>query len=325
VISINITKPLIERFGDDIPIDPRRKSAANAICHYFENENDPDLLHDYYRAVKYLLSQESSQRILYYLPFEELTGAPESVRNEYIATWCKLLTRQDVRENFHKGDIFEPDARPNGEFEWIVKGAHLTPWLIRAQYLDGSDVIEIVESMKWHNLTLKSFRDTWGYINDHKLLSRNDMEKLRKLTEVIGTAGYNHQPLYESKKRAEWLNEISKPPAKLSTPNALLQGPFSPNLEAIHDRIEKIKSSIGPNDIILLGGSQLKGYGTVDSDLDIWDFYDIAYNDEFRLGSPDGVHIYFNSIWITGKNILRDIPAPAQPQAGRVADALPVD
>lgn len=78
-----------------------------------------------------------------------------------------------------------------------------------------------------------------------------------------------------SKNRIEWLKKRGRQPSKPLTPNAHLEGPFSPNIVEMCEKIKMIETNLKPNEVILLGGSQLKGYGTVDSDLDIWPLEDL--------------------------------------------------
>lgn len=301
---MNFSKPLIERFWEDIPLDDSRREAANAICHYFSESDSMDRRRGYYPAVESLLRDQDSERILLYLPFAELTGAPKSFKDAYMNSWYGLLGVYDARENFHKGDTFEVDARPNGEVERVVKCAHLTPWLLQAGFIGYSDLFSILSQYHDDVVLLQSFRDTWKYIHDNNLLSYEELQSLSRITDAV-SARTKTEPLYISKKRIEWLNEQTKPLGELLTPNASLEGPFSPNLEMIRGKVIEISKQMQSDDVILIGGSQLKGYGTVDSDLDIWNLNDLKSDPLFYPGSPHGAHIYFNSFWIGRDNVAK--------------------
>lgn len=304
------SKPIIERFGEDIEIDILRKSAAEVICQYFADRSNQDSQRAYYNAVEYLLKHRDSKRILLYLPFDELASAPKSFRDAYRNAWYSLLGVYDARENFHKGDTFELDARPNGELERVVKCAHLTPWLLAAGYIDCSELLDILHYNGDDPILLRSFRDVFGYIYDHKLLSPNDLKKFHAVVEKAPPRE-PIQPLYVSQKRIEWLDKRNQKPGKLLTPNAHLEGPFSPNLKLMEGRLEQIRANLAPDEIVLIGGSRLKGYGTVDSDLDIWSLRDLENDRILYPGSLHSIHIFFNSAWIGGKNVT-DVPRIAK-------------
>lgn len=299
---MNYVKPIIERFGEDILIDNDRKDAADAICRYLSDRRNQDRQHEYYKAVESLLRNRDSERIVLYLPFDELVDSPKTFKEAYLGSWYKLLNVHDARENFHEGDTFEPDARLNGEVERVVKCAHLTPWLIRAGYINYCELLDILHHYSDDGVLLQSFKDTWAYIRDNNLLNEDEISKLHSATSKLPLRK-KPRPLYISKKRIEWLKERDEQPRQLLTPDAHLEGPFSPNLKVMCEKIKMIEANLKPNEIVLLGGSQLKGYGTVDSDLDIWFLKELEKDPMLYPGSPHAAHIYFNAIWIGGKSV----------------------
>ena len=299
---MSYVKPIIERFGEDIPLDNCRKKAADAICRYLMDRDDSDQRSEYYKAVESLLRNRDSERIVLYLPFDELVGSPKTFKDAYLNSWYKLLNTHDARENFHEGDTFEPDARLNGEIERVVKCAHLTPWLIRAGYINCRELLDILHQYSDDEILLQSFKDTWAYIRDDDLLDEDNVNKLRNATSSLPLRKKTH-PLYVSKNRIEWLKKRGRQPSKLLTPNAHLEGPFSPNIVEMCEKIKMIETNLKPNEVILLGGSQLKGYGTVDSDLDIWPLEDLEKDSIWYPGSSHAAHIYFNAIWIGGETV----------------------
>lgn len=307
---MNYVKPIIERFGEDIPIDDRRKEAAEMICRYLMNRHDRERRQKYYEALELLLANRDSERILLYLPFDELVDPPKRFKNAFLNSWYKLLDVYDARENFHEGDTFELDARPNGEVERVVKCAHLIPWMIKAGYIGCCEILDILDYYGDDDILLQSFKDTWAYIHDNNLLHDDEMKRLHAATSKLPLRKKTN-PLYVSKKRIEWLKERDRQPKGLLTPNAHLEGPFSENLKILREKVKAVENSLKPNEVVLLGGSQLKGYGTIDSDLDIWPLEDLEKDPMLCPGSPHSAHIYFNSIWIGGKAV-NDLPKLAK-------------
>lgn len=306
-VRMNVYKPIIERYGEDIPINPDRKDAADKVCRYLSSRNSK-YLQEYYDAVEYLLKQRDSERILLYLPFGELADAPKKFVDAYMGAWWHLTNVYDAAENFHEGDTFEVDARPDGKLERVVKCAHLIPWLIRSKYISGVGLVNIFDDRR-DEILIQSIRDTFGYIRDHDLLSRDIILDLEAAAWGIPPRK-KYSPLYISKKREEWLNERNGAPGKLVTPGAHLEGPFFPNIESTYltDIISHIEPFPKPDDIILIGGSRLKGYGVDTSDTDLWILDELDNNPEMHPGSPNAAHIYFNTIWVSelDKNTIDD-------------------
>lgn len=294
---MTILPPIIERLGEDIPLiskeDVNHKQAAMNICRYLEHR-DKDHLQNYYASVEYLLSDPEYERLLLYLPFVELHEAPDSFRKIYMNVWWNLTNVKDVAENFHEGDILEADARPYGQLQYVVKCAHLLPWLLESDYISKDQIASIFHDGSY-DLLISGIRDTLPYIQDRGLLSKQTVDEFTFYSRHIPYRG-RLKPLYVSDKRKQWLEEKDKQPSPLATPEAQLQGPFFQNLKSID--IDKMTDNLPPNGMILVGGSRFKGYGTVDSDLDSWLLSDLLGHDEFYLGSPHASHIYFNTAWI---------------------------
>ena len=129
------------------------------------------------------------------------------------------------------------------------------------------------------------------------------------------------EPLYISKKRLEWLNEHNKSSTPL-TPTAKLEGPFSDNIPTIEHQLEEIASRLEPSEIVLVGGSQLKGYGTIYSDLDIWTLQQLELDPKFRPGSPHATHVYFNTIWLGGYAVIDELEQIANQITGIYTDSV---
>lgn len=305
----NILKPVIER---RLPQQETQPEQIDVLCRYFEG--DEGLSKRFYEVCGELLVNRDSERILLYLPLEILNYAPETFHKQYMKAWYRLLSVYDVRENFHLGDCFELDARPREGLERVVKCAHLTPWLLEHGFIGAKQIQKILEENSDDIVLLQSFKDTWGYIREKNIFDDEELYRLSSKTAHLPERK-RCKPLYVSKKRQEWLDERNYP-VGLLTPNAKLEGPFSSNIDALMPQLEEVLERMGPKEIVLVGGSQLKGYGTRKSDLDVWNLKDLEMDPEFRPGSPHAAHIYLNSLWLGGSamtNSLKQI-------ADRVAD-----
>ena len=308
---VKLLKPAIERRLEkaDSGIGTRKRVAEHICCFLDAN---PKVARDmplererFYSACEDLLQDRDSERILLYLPLRFLEDAPATFRKAYCDAWYRLLNIRDVRENFHTGDCFELDARPSGGLERVVKCTHLTPWLLKFGYITAWHVSSILKENSDDEVLLQSFKDTWDYVRKNKILSSEDLYALTSKTAHLPKRKKT-EPLYVSKKRLEWLDERNKP-AELLTPSARLEGPFSDNIPTIEAQLEEIAARLNPSEIVLVGGSQLKGYGTTNSDLDVWNLEQLEMSDAFKPGSPHATHVYFNTIWLGGRSVADEL------------------
>ena len=326
---VRLLKPAIERRYDAAENSiGTRKRAAEDICRFLEA--NPRVAYDmplerecYYSACEKLLGDRDSERILLYLPLRFLEDAPETFKKAYRDAWYRLLNIRDVRENFHTGDCFELDARPRGGLERVVKCVHLTPWLLKYGYINERQILRILRENSDDEVLLQSFKDTWEYIRVNKILGSEDLYQLTSKTAHL-PAREKPEPLYISKKRLEWLDERNKS-SRLLTPTAKLEGPFSDNIPTIERQLKEISSQLMPSEIVLVGGSQLKGYGTADSDLDIWTLQQLELDPQFRPGSPHATHIYFNTVWLSGKAVADELEQIANQVTNIYADSVKYD
>lgn len=304
---VKLSKPVIERRLDKANSSTgMRKRVAEDICHFLEvnpkSTREMSLERErFYGACEGLLRDRDSERILLYLPLRLLEDAPLMFREAYCEAWYRLLSVRDVRENFHIGDCFELDARPSGGLERVVKCAHLTPWLLKYGYINTRQVASILKKNSDDEVLLQSFRDTWGYMRRDKVLSDADLSALAAKTAHLPERK-KPEPLYISKKRLEWLDECNRP-IELLTPSAKLEGPFSDNIPTIEARLAEIVAQLKPSEIVLVGGSQLKGYGTKSSDLDIWSYERLLRSLASQPGNSHVIHICFNTVWLGGQNV----------------------
>lgn len=326
---VRLLIPEVERRLDKADLRFRaRKRVADEICCFLKAESggnrgasvERERLYD---ACESLLRDRNSERILFYLPLRLLEDAPATFREAYCEAWYRLLWVRDVRENFHVGDCFELDARPERGLERVVKCAHLTPWLLKFGYITSRQVLRILKENRDDEVLLRSFGDTWGYIRKNKILGDVELRALARETAHLPERG-KQEPLYVSEKRLKWMKERDKP-VELLTPLARLEGPFSDNIPVIRSQLEEIVAGLEPSEIVLVGGSQLKGYGTKKADLDVWRLQQLKAGDEFYPGSPDAVHIYMNTIWLGGEAVAEDLERIADRVMERYRDPAVCD
>ncbi len=310
---MSIIGPFIEkRFYTANPETNPRKKTADIICEYLNKDSATcreSLRDDFCDALVRLLNDPESERILLYLPLGLFKDAPERFKEAYMRAWYRLLRVEDVGVNFYDGDCLEVDARPYGELERVIKCVHLLPWMVEAGFISADEIFEILKEGSCSPTLIRSLEEAiyvMSTFNSDKSFDRKSFIKLIRLVQHLAARIPKRQkiePLYVSEKRLKWLEERKSEPAKLLTPSAKLEGPFSDNLAAIKPQLEEIEAALKPNEIVLVGGSQIKGYGTTKSDLDIWEYSKLATDEFFGLGSPHAAHIYFNSVWIGGKAI----------------------
>lgn len=303
-----LIKPAVERrLYDNISEYGTRRSIADNICGFLRGGKRGAWSYStiytrdvFYRDCGTLLeaANSKSERLLLYLPFWVLWGAPGRFRETYKRAWYRLLNVKDVRENFHFGDCFEIDARPKEGLARVVKCAHLTPWLLKYGYISQKEILDILQNNGLDQTLLQSFKDTWGYIKEKGILSESKLRELSRETMFLPKRKLS-EPLYNSDKRKKWLESLSEP-VELLTPSARLEGPFADNIPAFKTELKEIASKLEPSEIVMVGGSKLKGYGTKDSDLDVWKLKELCASEDLYPGSAEGAHIYLNTIWLGG-------------------------
>lgn len=308
--DLNLTIPIIEQLynGQKIFANPDANAqvllhnqAATKVCNYLAaKQQSSELLQNYYEGLMYFLRDSDLQRILLYLPFTELKTAPDYFRDVYLDAWYRLLSVSDVRENFHAGDVFEPNARKDSKVDLVVKCTHLLPWLLEAGYLSYADIERILKYGQDDTLLLQSFKDTFSILAQNHLVSATQMQKLQNSTSHVPTY-IKAAPLYNSQARLEWLKECKQESYKMLTPDANLAGPFSPNLQKFLPELAQIQRKLQPNEIILISGSRLKGYGTANSDFDAFQLQKPT-----RQSMAEKVNYIFyciTSVWMGGESV----------------------
>lgn len=307
---LNYVIPFIERLasGETVSCDmeittqiQKRCEMAQIVINHLRGSNNDE---SYYKVINRLLRKPESRRLLLYLPLSDLQNTPEWFCEAYLNAWYELLSVQDARENFYEGDTFEVDARPGGQLERVVKCAHLTPWLVEARFLSHTDLKRILELNQDNEVLLRSFANTWQMLRDRRLLTETEIDELESLTAQVSQRA-QLSPLYISEGREKWLRERKEQPRRetLLTPSTNLAGPFSPNTETFMDVLETIQRALRPKEIVLVGGSRLKGYGITSSDLDVFRLEELNSSPEMKAGSPHAVHIYYDAVWLGGSEV----------------------
>lgn len=265
---------------------------------------DKDFLELARKAATELLRDPRSERILLYLPFSLMDGATSEFKEAYLKAWRRLLGVQDVRENFYEGDVFELDARPEGGLERVVKAAHLTPWLIVYNFIDEEEWTRILEKNQRDGILLQSFAEAFTALMLKGILNPAYMSKIAMYLEKAPKRK-KVEPTYVSEKRKKWLEEHDKPFEELLTPDVWLGDPFNDQglFGFLQPKLKEIGEKLPPREIALVGGSQVKGYGTVGSDLDVWYYSELQKEKWSEYGSPEAAHIYLNSFWVAGEGV----------------------
>lgn len=307
---LNYTLPFIERLASGEALDcdgkmmaqvKERRNAAQVVTEHLRGDDNGS---GYYEVISRFLLAPEYRRLLLYLPLSDLKYAPMWFRETYLDAWYELLSVQDARENFYEGDTFEVSARPNGQLERVVKCAHLTPWLVEAGFLNYTELRSILSLNQDNEVLLRSFANTWRLLRDRGVFTETEMSNLERLTAQV-TQRAKLSPLYVSERRKKWLREREENPQHetLLTPGANLAGPFSPNMKALMNDLETIQTKLKSKEIVLVGGSRLKGYGTFSSDLDVLRLEELEKNPETKAGSPHAVHLYYNTVWLGGSEV----------------------
>ncbi len=323
-----------------IPQIEQRQAIANSINQYLDNfynsEITPETHQDYLSATGELLTMPEYERIALFLPFESFPSpddtsiAAESFRQSYLSAWQNLLFLQDVRASFSDGDVYELDARP-GDPEHVVKAAHLTPFLIRAQLITTSDILDIME-FEDNDLLSWSFLDTLPMMKDFGQVSPVDAARFAQIQHDLPERPPVLQPTYISAERQKWLDEQANPVPRptVFTPGMLTLGePLSSRIDQLRDEInlaEKLANMLSPEqtaNVVLLGGSRLKGYGRPDSDIDLYAFTmtkdaktspaEPILLDDIPKNPPAYAHEIFDMIWAGDATMVKKLQQELAP------------
>ena len=235
-------------------------------------------------------------RLALYLPFYLLKDAPEAFRNDYLNAWRSCWAYGDVRECFNLGDALEVNSY-KGDVERIVKAMHLIPWLVKYGYLSDSDIESIIRLMREDKSLCWSAFDAVPVLEKERLISGDNSFKIREMMSMMPARYLAPRSILETVMREHWRagrteNRHIGKDFKLGR----VDGKFLENL---------VQASIpepGDDEIILVGGALLKGYGRHNSDLDIY-HYDLESRqisglEVMALNPANIVHLIMNCAWV---------------------------
>lgn len=281
-----------------------RAQSASAICQYL-TQPERSTRDAYYSGAASLLSMPENARLALYLPLEELEEAPVYFRKSYLKAWLLCLSQADVRENFNLGDSLEIAARDEN-FPYVVKAAHLIPWLLKYKYLNEAEVLELAREGNMQLLSSICNCEKLFY-NIHFVTSPSFQLAISKLARTLPKR--ESKPLFSSPKRQKWLNDSKNEAWGRITPHNIT-GPFSAN----YYPWETPKPQ--GDEIILIGGSHLKGYSATTSDSDYY-FFDPfkkrikdfceELKDHSQIPDQNIAHICLDTIWTSRRLELSSI------------------
>jgi hypothetical protein len=246
---------------------------------------------DLYDSLSYILQDSDYQRLALYLPFEilpdkmwhtdivEMNDSINRFRVAYLNAWYNLLNVQDMRANFVDGDVLEYEARPSDPPR-VVKAAHLIPWLVLRGIIDIDEVSVLMNINE--PILQRSISDTLPVLDNLGLLTAEQRGKLYQIRDSLLSED-SQEPLFISESRKRWLETrylddgVERPDKYVNIADLpILSGPFVNNMQGlkneindIGDKLLSVASAIGAYPVALLGGSRLKGYGDVKSDIDV--------------------------------------------------------
>lgn len=307
----------------------RRSRLAESITTYLDLPNPtPDQRAEYFSAGAELLSDPDNRRLTLYWPLDDLRTATPEFKTTYIDAWQSMLFTRDVRENFHTGDVYEPEAR-SADLNRVVKAAHLIPWLLKSEFVSPDNIIDLVDHSD-DPVLKKSIADTIPLLQDWQLFDEDSFQCLdHALADVSRGREEESPPLFESVARRAWLASKDAP-EQLADSSANLSGPFSQNIPNFNSELQHVKSLIPDDTLALVGGSRLKGYGATTSDLDIFTYghgdtsalveqFDSHPLPNNSVADPELAHIVFNTVWLGSDSTL------AQSRADLIAPYLELE
>ena len=272
-----------------------RKYLAKDICDYLNNGNpSPQDKSNFYRSATDILARYP--RLALYLPFRVLKEAPKEFKTRYLEAWRECWAYRDLREAFNLGDIYESSAMI-GEPERIVKAMHLVPWLVEYEYLNESDIVTILRFMHDDSLLCWSLKDAASVMYSVDKLSTKTWKSIGEIN--IATRTKPPMLIAETTERRRWREARAKnynlgDNFRLSNPT----GPFIDNID--YETFSRLE--VPDDQILILAGSRLKGYGRNDSDFDIFHYDPIAgviKEYETTVDHPGLIaHLILDTAWI---------------------------
>ena len=147
----------------------------------------------------FIESDGGHERLVLYLPFElldldlevassELTYAFTDFKHAYHTAWSNQLHSHEVRANFTDGDILEEELR-DGDFDRVVKAAHLIPSLVEKKFLTIDQVINIGET-SFDHLLIDGVVEALLVLKDKGLLTEDHLAALKDSSQYIFRDAY---------------------------------------------------------------------------------------------------------------------------------------
>ncbi len=294
------------------------------------------LQQQYWQGIGELLQNPDYERLAFYLPFESFpdaqdrSRAADGFRQAYLSAWQNLLFVRDIREDFNLGDLPEQDAAQS-EPEWVVKAAHLAPWLIAKEFITTTDILNVLESGADEILT-RSFLDTLPMLQDLGKVSPAEQQRFNAIAQSLPPQAPALPPAYISPERQAWLDERERyaaRPTNFTDAMTDLAQPLSTRLPQLQPEIAAAQQLASALDhkhtagVIMLGGSRLKGYGRPESDLDLSTIvYDktVRYDSlhtvpiqEISLQPPRYASLIFDTVWVGADHDIRELQRELAP------------
>lgn len=246
----------------------------------------------YEHITTFIESDAYNKRFILYFPFElipsqswkptsdKLQTILEKFTRTYLDKWNQLLFVNDVRANFVDGDVLEVELR-NKPLERVAKAAHLLPKLVEKGLVTIPEIVDLIESNPGNTLQ-KSIVDTLHVLIDMGFISLHEVENLlqsnyltlpKKSTEEIS-------PDQITEGRLKWLNEKDKPVIMQDGLADTINKSFeekqlllTKDEEILKSAMHSIESSPELSKVLyltcILFGSKVKGYGSLDADMDV--------------------------------------------------------
>ena len=130
-----------------------------------------ELVINLFNRLSQLLEMDTyTKQLILYIPFELipektwveqypiLESSINLFKKTYVKKWYELLNQKVPRANFVDGDVLETGIYDQG-LPFVVKAAHLIPFLIQKQIISFAEVVEIMETNKDETLQ-ESIADT---------------------------------------------------------------------------------------------------------------------------------------------------------------------
>jgi hypothetical protein len=172
---------------------------------------------DFFSSLADVLNNPSYERLLLYLPFEILLSVNFKAKNAllqksidtfitiYMKAWSKLLRFQDVRANFVDGDVLEVELR-TADLPRVVKAAHLIPELIKKNYLETYQVLQLAQQVQ-DPILKESLYDALVALRSKNQVEDYELDRLGISLDSAYKIKSETTPDKTTEARSRWLQE----------------------------------------------------------------------------------------------------------------------